>query len=126
MDFARLGRDGNADNRRVAGRVILQGIECSIGQVLDLSATGMRVECASKPTIKEGQTFGMVLQGLHGPVNMVGQVAWIKKSGWRAHQIGIRFLDPSPELRRTISELARGVSTNATIVPGMWHGRHAG
>lgn len=117
MDFASLGKDKSADNRRRAGRVVLQSITCSLGTVLDLSSTGLRVETSSKPTVAAGQTFGMVLQSLDGPVNIVATVAWVRKSGWRAHQLGLIIVEPSPELRRAINDLARGVTTNETIRP---------
>lgn len=126
MDFANLGKDKSADNRRRAGRVVLQSITCSLGTVLDLSSTGMRVETSGKPVVTAGQTFGMVLQSLSGPVNIVATVAWVRKSGWRAHQIGLILVDPTPELRRAICDLARSVTSNETIRPDHERARDVG
>jgi hypothetical protein len=126
MDFANLGKDKPNDNRRRAGRVVLQSIGCSLGTVLDLSSSGLRVETSGKPVVAMGQTFGMVLQSLAGPVNIVATVAWVRKSGWRAHQVGLMIVDPSPELRRAINELARGVTTNESIRPDHERLRDAG
>lgn len=117
MDFSNLGREIDNDNRRKFGRVILQEIGCSLGRVLDLSASGMRVESATKPAVTQHQTFGMVLQAPSGPVNFVATVAWIRKVGWRKHQLGLHFVDPTPELRRSICELARGVANNEFLRP---------
>lgn len=126
MDFASLGKEKPNDNRRRAGRVMLQSIGCSLGTVLDLSSSGLRIETNGKPVVSAGQTFGMVLQSLGGPVNIVATVAWVRKSGWRAHQLGLMIIDPSPELRRAINELARGVTTNETIRPECERLRDAG
>lgn len=117
MDFSNLGKDPSSDNRRKFGRVVLQDIGCSLGQVLDLSASGMRVESATKPVVQVGQTFGMVLQSMAGPVNVVALVTWIRKTGWRKHQLGLHFVNPTSELRRAICELARGVASNEVVRP---------
>jgi hypothetical protein len=59
----------------------------------------------------------MVLQSLEGPVNVAATVAWIRKVGWGKHQLGVRFVDPDPTLRRAICELARSVASNEVIRP---------
>mgnify|MGYP001600310482 CR=1 FL=1 len=119
MDWATLGKDCSNDpkNRRVAGRVALQHIECSLGSVLDLSSTGMKLMCKCKPPIGVGEPFSMVLIGLDGPVPVTCRAVWIRKSGWRAYQTGVTFIDMTPELREAIATLARSVYMNETILP---------
>ena len=117
MDFSRLGKPKDADNRRRNGRVMLQEITCSLGQVMDLSSSGMRVQTATKHDLQPGQTFGMVLQALSGPVNVAATVAWVRKAGWGKYQLGIQFIDPQPDLRRAICELARSVASNEVVRP---------
>lgn len=123
MDFARLGKPEDDSNRRRNGRLLLQEIHCSLGLVLDLSSSGMRVQTDVKPDLKEGQAFGMVLQGLSGPVNVAATVAWIRKTGWRKFQLGIHFTDPQPDLRKAIAELARSVASNEVVRPDIEHYR---
>ncbi len=119
MDWAKLGKDCSDDpkNRRVAGRVALQHIVCSIGTVLDLSSSGMRLLSTFKPPIAVGTPFSMVLIGLDNPVPVTCRAVWIRKSGWRAFQAGLMFVDMTTELRHAINTLARSVSMNETILP---------
>lgn len=119
MDWANLGKDCSNDpkNRRVAGRVALQHIECSLGSVQDLSSTGMKLMCKAKPPIEAGDVFSMVLIGLDSPVPVTCRAVWIRKSGWRAYQAGVTFMDMTPELRTAIAQLARSVCMNETILP---------
>ena len=117
MDFSRLGSAQEPDNRRRNGRVNLQEVTCSLGQVLDLSSSGMRVQTKVQPTLKAGQIFGTILETFAGPLQIAAEVAWVRQAGWRKHQIGIRFVDPSPELRRAINELARSVASNEVVRP---------
>ena len=123
MDFSRLGKTDDHDNRRRNGRVVLQEVQCSLGEVLDLSTTGMRVQTKLKHDLKVGQTFGMVLQSLDGPVNVAATVAWIRKVGWGKHQLGVRFVDPDPALRKAIGALARSVASNEVVRPDIEHFR---
>lgn len=123
MDFARLGKPEDKDNRRRNGRVLLQEVACSLGEVLDLSTSGMRLQTKLKVDLKVGQTFGMVLHALDGPVNVAATVAWIRKVGWGKHQLGVQFFDPDPALRRAISELARSVASNEVVRPDIEHFR---
>ena len=119
MDWASLGRDKSNDpkNRRVAGRVALQHVDCSLGAVLDLSSSGMKLQCKTKPPIEVGTPFSMVLIGLDGPVPVTCKAMWIRKSGWRAFEAGVMFLEMTPELRAAVADLARSVCMNETIMP---------
>lgn len=104
----------NADGRR-AGRVRLHSIVCTIGTVLDVSASGMRVRCTIRvPAI--GTKVCTMLSTPEGPLELQGHVVWTKKCGWITHEAGIRFDDMMPPVRQALMRLARMAGKEAD-----WH-----
>ncbi len=120
--FGRLGglfhQPGGTNNRK-AGRVRCQYVSCSLGEVRDLSSTGLRVLCKRNPSIAAGQAICFKLNTLEGaelPVTV--EVAWARKAGWLKHELGMRFLDVSPELRMALLQLCRASAYNETLNAG--------
>lgn len=117
--FGRLGglfnQPGDSNNRK-AGRVRCQYVTCSLGEVSDLSSTGLRVLCKKNPGIAAGQAVCFRLNTLEGqelPVTV--EVAWVRKAGWFRHELGMRFLDVSPELRMALLQLCRASAYNESM-----------
>lgn len=117
--FGRLGglfHNPGDTNHRKAGRVRCQYITCSLGEVRDLSSTGVRVLCKKNPGIAAGQAicFRMyTLEGKELPVTV--EVAWVKKVGWFKRELGMKFLDVSPELRLALLQLCRASTYNESL-----------
>jgi hypothetical protein len=120
-----LDRDPAANQRR-HGRLHPQGVECSLGSVLDISASGMRVEGNGKPIVAMGETAPITIHGFDGPFMVVCRVCWIRKTGWRVHQIGVVFVEVSPVQRAALCALARTVASNEVIRPDLYRQRDAG
>ena len=100
--------------RRRHGRVLLQEVACTLGTVLDLSASGMRVLCASKPPAI-GATVTTTLQTLDGPVNLEAIVVWTRRTSIFKVQAGLEFRNLTPEIRRALTALARTAAQNETV-----------
>ena len=117
--FGRLGSVfGHSDgpNNRKAGRVRCQQITCSLGEVRDLSATGLRVLCKRNEGISAGQVVCFRLYTLEGAeLQVMVHVAWVRKAGWRKHEMGMKFLDVSPELRLALLQLCRASTYNESL-----------
>jgi hypothetical protein len=120
--FGRLSglfnHSGNPNNRK-AGRVRCQYVTCSLGEVRDLSSTGLRVLCKKNPGIAAGQAICFKLNTLDGAeLPVTAEVAWARKAGWLKHELGMRFLDVSPELRLALLQLCRASAYNETLGSG--------
>jgi len=104
-----------AANLRKFGRVVCQDIRCSLGPVLDLSATGMRVKTRS--TLGRGQVFTIVIDGLDGPVALAGTVQWVRRCGIISfsREIGILFTDVPQATANALCRLARAAAHNETM-----------
>jgi len=105
------------DDRRRGGRIRCLDLRCSLGKVLDLSSTGMRV-LAKK--IRQGQPVLIHLADEHGEIMLRAEAMWIKPRALRAKEVGLRFLDMEPQLRHRIAGMARNATNQLTLDPTMF------
>ncbi len=109
--------DESSANKRRHGRVVCRDVGCTLGEVLDLSASGLRVRGKGRPAVCVGDRFSLSIQTLDGPMLAPVQVAWVKRSGFRKHEIGITFGETGPALVRALAALARASANNEVITP---------
>ena len=109
--------DDRAANQRRHGRVVCRDVGCTLGEVLDLSASGLRVRAKGRPIVEAGDRFSLSIQTLDGPMLAPVQVAWVKRCGFRKHEIGITFGETGPALTQALAALARASANNEVISP---------
>ncbi len=104
------------DPRRRHGRVRCLDIDCNLGEILDVSASGMRVRTNQRPpTI--GTSLTTTVKGLDGPVEFNGVVVWTKRSGFFKFEVGVEFREPSAQMRTALARLARASAHNESMRP---------
>ena len=81
--------------RRSERRIDQVELHCSLGRVLDITSAGMRVMCRRVP--KETR-IRIDLNTTVNPLPVRVEVVWAKRLGFRKHEVGLHFLEPSPEL----------------------------
>ncbi|MHC5112791.1 MAG: PilZ domain-containing protein [Planctomycetota bacterium] len=105
MDIARNQQadevDDGANNRR-HGRVAPGTARCNLGKILDLSASGMRLRTRKSLT---GEHI-VQIKGNENMIRVLGRVVWSKKLGFRAYEIGLRFVDLPEEAAVLIRRIA--------------------
>lgn len=112
------------ENTRRHGRVICQDITCSVGKILDLSASGMRVRTRHK--LPEGAVFMVVLHGLEQPLRVPCRVTWSKRSGFFSREFGIVFHETDGTTRSALTRLARAAAHNEIFRPSIEESRLTG
>ncbi len=95
--------DSKDADRRNRGRLPQESLESDLGPVLDLSGGGMRV--ATRKAQKKGEELTVVLKEGSSRVALRARVAWVKKAGMFKHEIGLEFLNLSPELVRELTRI---------------------
>ncbi len=90
-------------NNRRHGRVVPDSLWCSAGEVLDLSASGLRLQCTKAVGAGVGK---VVLRDRNHTVEVQGRVVWCKKVGFRRFEVGLEFVDIAPETAATIRAMA--------------------
>ncbi len=125
MWYDRIGgtQHGGAQNKRRHGRVRCQGIMCSFGEIMDLSASGMRVETAIRPP-NANQVIHVTVQTHEGPLAVAASVVWSRKTGFFKREIGLRFVDLLPGAAVALSRLGSSAAYNETVIPDVQKFRH--
>lgn len=116
--------DESASNRRRHGRVLCQDVECSLGEVLDLSASGMRIRLRGKPPAI-GETFELTLDALDIHLVIPSKVCWVRKAGLLKQDAGIEFAAIDAKTRSSLALLARCAASNETILPEVREARRS-
>jgi DnaJ-like protein/PilZ domain-containing protein len=96
------------DPRRSAPRQKTDTLSCPLGDVIDISATGVRIRCGSKPPFSEGAvtTLKFVFNGGKLPVSV--QERWRKRHGFRgSYEIGLKFVNNPPNVMNAIGSLIK-------------------
>ena len=99
-------RNAEADRRR-AGRMRVEGIGCNLGQVVDLSATGMQVLMKSrKAPADPGCVAEVVLSGGDLGIRLRARVVRVREAGRRIWALHLHFLETTESHRRMLTALA--------------------
>lgn len=93
--------------RQRAERYPTIGIACPLGQVRDLSATGMRVRSESKPDIKRGESRQFTVGNDSQRLRVTGRAVWVRRVSLRAFEIGIQFIGVTPASSVALVQLGR-------------------
>ncbi|GDX99701.1 hypothetical protein LBMAG48_21050 [Phycisphaerae bacterium] len=110
INFSDLSDDKGAEKRR-HGRIICDGVQCSIGDVLDLSASGMRVKTRYKMP-DAGEVFVVTLETVEGTLAVLCRIRWVRRCGMFTREVGLEFFDPGPKSKQVLQELAGRAAYN--------------
>ncbi len=110
-DRAEDGAGAESDRRR-HGRLRCEQTSCCVGQVVDLSASGMRVQRRGRPLMDVGDELQISVHSDAGEpaITLTARVIWIERGGFRKHTYGMEFADLTDDLKRRLGELARVVT----------------
>jgi|GEM_PF-2266140 len=103
-DLTREERDD--DNRRRAGRIAIESIRNSEGDVFDLSCTGARIQTRRK--WKVGEIHPVVFQSEDDApaLALEARCVWVRKVSMFQRMVGLEFVDLTPEKQKILSGLA--------------------
>jgi len=103
----------STDDRRICGRLLTEQLETDVGRVVNLSASGMRVVTRHSLKGRIGESIEVSL-GETGAI-VKGQIVWARRTGFRKHVAGIRFIELADADRSRLTRLAQ----NAVFLPGL-------
>ena len=102
-------------NQRKNGRIAAQDAHTALGQVLDISASGMRIRRRGRRPVSVGDAFLLDLYVCGRAVRLPVEVMRIQKAGWRTHDYGLRFGELPPEMRAQFGQVARMAAKHVSI-----------
>ncbi|MCC6660372.1 MAG: PilZ domain-containing protein [Phycisphaerales bacterium] len=95
------------ENRRLRGRVRLRGAACSLGRILDVSATGLRIRLGSGVDLRVGDQVQTTLSTPFLCAKVVVRVVWLRRVGLFGCDMGVSLVRPTDETARVMADLAR-------------------
>jgi PilZ domain len=104
--------DIQSEEQRRHGRLRCEQTRCCVGEVVDISASGMRVKRRGRPIMEVGDALKISIEAEEdGPaLTLNARVVWIERCGFRQHVYGMEFGDLSDEQKRGLGGLARVAS----------------
>jgi len=94
------------EERRRPGRMVSAGVLCRLGEVVDISATGMRIRHKGLGWFKVGAVVNLTLETQDAKLTVSATIRWVKKVRAGVYEIGLEFLPLTPEQLDGLWELA--------------------
>lgn len=110
----RVRHDGGAERRR-KGRIKVELLECDLGDVVDLSASGMRVRRKAKKAPNDDEVMELTLTHLEGELPLKARVVWTKKSGFRKFDMGMEFVEMNEQAQSELNQIIRVSACQTTL-----------
>ena len=103
-----------AAERRRSARVTTRSLHSSVGRVLDLSRTGMRVLSSRR---LRGE-IEVVLLNRGGPhLKLLARVVWSERLGFRKHLVGLELVNVSEQVASHLAKIS--VSGGSELFPDL-------
>ncbi|QDU33592.1 Chaperone protein DnaJ [Poriferisphaera corsica] len=111
--------DNQSPYRRSSTRYSIKSLHCELGQIIDISTDGMRVESKGKlcPIIEQ-QTGILTLSHQATELRLESQARWIKRRGLFKHEVGLMFMNHTTQQKQNLDHLARfGFTPQSSTTP---------
>lgn len=109
------GATRSGSNLRRAGRIVCANTCCSWGEVLNASASGMRILARTKLVPPVNTVSVLTIQGPDHAFQVSARVVWSKKRNWGKQELGVQFVEVPPESRAQLARLAEMAGRDITM-----------
>ncbi len=92
-------------------------LNSSLGEVIDISAAGMRLAHRGVPRLAVGAAADVTLAFASTEVRLRARIVWMRRTGFRRHEIGVEFCQPDEKTRACLTEIARCAAKLAGFRP---------
>lgn len=113
---------GSGSNNRRHGRLACEGMQSSLGTVLDISASGLRVKCGRNGPAS-GDSIMVSLSGADSSVKFCAKVVWARRIGFRHQELGLEYIGMNDDVRRALLAIVRDATSTEMMRP-MWEFMH--
>lgn len=105
--LAKLAAGPSGPESRQHPRFRANAVVCDHGEVLDFSATGLRIRFRTKSFHHEpGQSMEITLRSQRGEHRFMAVLVWVRKEGRKSHEVGLRFPDEQTARRAQLFRTA--------------------
>ncbi len=110
--------ESNGHERRRYGRIRTHKLMTQFGEVLDLSASGLRATSHGWRKPKLGSIVDVKLQHRHEVAIVQAQIVWVKRLGLRSYEVGMEFLEVDEGVKQQLMQLTRITLQSIAIAHG--------
>lgn len=104
-----------APDFRRSGRLRIEAVTCSLGEILDLSKSGMRI--LTRRSMNPGPAYNLpaVIHAFDRRLELTCRVAWVKKAGLLKREVGLEFGELTDQQSQMLGRIARTAASNAQL-----------
>ncbi len=104
-------------NARRFGRLKCEMLASTLGDVIDVSGSGLRIRTPGKPPVKIGQEFDLQVHGLGQAVILPVKCVWIKRTGLFKREVGLQIGEINEETRSLLTRIAHLGAVKTVVQP---------
>ncbi len=105
------------NNRRRHPRLRCEHVKCGLGDVLDISQSGIRVGRSTELPVKVGSEFAFELNLPDGKILVLGKLVRSVKARGGTFEYGVEWVKHDERLAAAVRAMARDVVYNETLRP---------
>lgn len=109
---------GMGSNNRRHGRLACDDMQSSLGAVLDISASGLRIKCGRHGPAP-GDSIIISMGSAEANVKFCAKVVWARRIGFRHQELGLEFVGMQDDVKRALMVVVREASS-ATMMRSSW------
>jgi hypothetical protein len=102
---------------RRAGRLPQESLKCSLGEVVNMSATGAKIRCRIGSRPSEGKKASVEMDTESGQIRLQARVVWVRMCGILRWEAGLEFVDVTDEQNKRLTKIAHGYYDRKLIKP---------
>lgn len=102
-------------NKRGGGRIACEGIFTGWGEILNASASGLRLSARGRAIPEVGETAPLAIHGPEGTFSVLARVVWARHKNWGRREIGVQFVEVSPQARWHLARLAEAAARGTVL-----------
>ncbi len=107
--FDRIPNNAETDEKRGYGRYGCEGLSCNLGQIVDMSATGIRVRCSAKSEAEVGDDKWVSIKSDGGDVGVHAVIRRVSRVNKKEIAVALEFVDISEETRRALYRVGQNI-----------------
>ncbi len=115
---SRSSKRDPSENGRASDRYSASGLTCVLGEIEDISLSGIRVRCTGEVPINANEVLQLTIKRGSGSLKVVAKVVWVSRPLFSAAKMGLRFVEMDQTALRTLLESLCPGSTASSTLPG--------
>lgn len=105
--FTRRSAPDQGRRARASERFSAAGLSCALGDVMDLSTTGVRLRGSGSPKVALGEMVTITIGSDIQSVKVQARVVWTRRRGITSNEVGLQFVNVKRGIAAALVQLAK-------------------